>query len=309
MTSLEEMADSTVAFKDEIVCRCFVKDVEEDTYNFDDRWVMIAPVGEFIGSSTSGEELEEKLTPEALETVMMTFHDIGKELPLDKDHSSLKQPLDRDTQAYGWIADLRLMDNAAPEYNGLYAKIKWTPEGKELVLSRAYRFLSPVFMLDGAGHPFKLVNVALTNRPNFDLPPIFNTTSDKNTLVEDHKMDIEKLKDEIVEAVVNALDARAEKKTACNEEEKPEEGKEEKKEEAAEQKEEAAEQKEEKKEEKEEQKEEKEEVIKPEVLNTVPTTLEPAIDSTLKAAEWKSLHGDELYAWALRETAAAMRAR
>lgn len=258
---------------------------------------------------------------------MMAFHENDLQIPLDKDHASLKEPLNRDTQAYGWIKDLRLMSGGADDYNGLYAKIEWTPEGMALVTTKAYRFLSPVFVLGEDGQPKQLVNVALTNRPNFDLPPIFNTISEEDNLIEDPTMDMEKFKDEIVEAVVNALaEKKADEKTACNEEEKAEEKAEETKEEAketscnetAEEKteekvEEAEEKAEETKDEVKEDKEEKieetkEEVIKPEVLNTMPTTITPEIDRLERVEEWRNLKGDDLMAYAYKRTCSNMRA-
>lgn len=164
--------------------------------------------------------------------------------------------------------------------------------------------------------------MALTNRPNFDLPPIFNTISEEDNLIEDPTMDIEKFKNEIVEAVVNAIaEKKAEEKTtACNEEEKVEETKEEtscnetaeeKTEEKVEEAEEKAEEtKEEVKEEEEEKedKEDKEEVIKPEVLNTMPTTITPEIDRLERVEEWRNLKGDDLMAYAYKRTCRNMRA-
>ena len=153
--------------------------------------------------------------------------------------------------------------------------------------------------------------MALTNRPNFDLPPIFNTISEEDNLIEDPTMDMEKFKDEIVEAVVNALaEKKAEETTACNEEEKVEETKEEAKEtscnETAEEK--AEEKVEEAKEEVKEDKEDKEEVIKPEVLNTMPTTITPEIDRLERVEEWRNLKGDDLMAYAYKRTCSNMRA-
>lgn len=310
---LGKMAMNTANFEDEIVYRGFVKDVQEDEYEFDDRWVMIAPLGEYVGANTKGEQIEEKLTPEAFEAIVMAFHANDLQIPLDKDHASLKEPLNRDTQAYGWIKDLRLMSGGADDYNGLYAKIEWTPEGMALVTTKAYRFLSPVFVLGEDGQPTQLVNVALTNRPNFDLPPIFNTISEEDNLIEDPTMDIEKFKKEIVEAVVNAIaEKKADETTACNEEEKTEEKTEEKVEETKEEvketscneaKTEEPAKAEEKPEEKPEEK--KEEVIKPEVLNTVPTTITPEIDALERVEETKS--SKSLFAQAVLKTARSMR--
>lgn len=206
-TTLDEMAMNTANFADEIVYRGFVQtDIEEDDYEFDDRWVMIAPIGEYDGTTTTGEVVKEIFNVEDYEQIVFKFHEDGQELPLDRDHASMKKPLERDTQAYGWIYDLRLMSGGADDYNGLYAKFRWTDEGRNLVLSRAYRFLSPVFTLSEDGHPTSLVNVALTNRPNFDLPPIFNTEATKeNPISEEHTMNIEELKNAIIDGVVERL--------------------------------------------------------------------------------------------------------
>lgn len=297
--TLDEMAMNTANFEDEIVYRGFVQTgLDELDYEFDDRWVMIAPIGEYDGTTTTGEVVKEIFNVEDYEQIVFKYHEDGQELPLDRDHASMKQPLERDTQAYGWIYDLRLMSGGADDYNGLYAKFRWTDEGRNLVLSRAYRFLSPVFTLSEDGHPTSLVNVALTNRPNFDLPPIFNTeATENNPISEEHTMNIEELKNAIIDGVVEKLQTintkqtceetkeeketceekktcEEEKTTPCEEPETDETKEEPSKEEAKE------EEKEEKKsdEKKDDEKEEKTEVITEEVMNTVPTSITPSIN-------------------------------
>lgn len=312
--TLDEMAMNTANFADEIVYRGFVQTgLDELDYEFDDRWVMIAPIGEYDGTTTTGEVVKEIFSVEDYEQIVFKYHEDGIELPLDRDHASMKKPLERDTQAYGWIYDLRLMSGGADDYNGLYAKFRWTDEGRNLVLSRAYRFLSPVFTLSEDGHPTSLVNVALTNRPNFDLPPIFNTeaTTD-NPISEEHNMNIEELKNAIIEGVVEKLqtintkpdeekeksaeadetkeekkpaetEATEEKKAPCESSASTDETKEEP--ETDEKSDETDETKEEEKEEKKEpaetddgKEEKKEEVITEEVMNTVPTSITPSIN-------------------------------
>lgn len=307
-TTLDEMAMNTANFADEIVYRGFVQTgIEEDDYEFDDRWVMIAPIGEYDGTTTTGEVVKEIFNVEDYEQIVFKFHEDGQELPLDRDHASMKQPLERDTQAYGWIYDLRLMSGGADDYNGLYAKFRWTDEGRNLVLSRAYRFLSPVFTLSEDGHPTSLVNVALTNRPNFDLPPIFNTeATENNPISEEHTMNIEELKNAIIDGVVERLQTintkpsdepdetkeeekeTCEEKKTCEEKTTPCESKtpcEEPSKEEPETDETKEEEKEEKEEDKNEpaetdddDKEEKTEVITEEVMNTVPTSITPSIN-------------------------------
>lgn len=320
-TTLDEMAMNTANFEDEIVYRGFVQTgIEEDDYEFDDRWVMIAPIGEYDGTTTTGEVVKEIFNVEDYEQIVFKFHEDGQELPLDRDHASMKKPLERDTQAYGWIYDLRLMSGGADAYNGLYAKFRWTDEGRNLVLSRAYRFLSPVFTLSEDGHPTSLVNVALTNRPNFDLPPIFNTKGSAEAeppISEEHTMNIEELKNAIIEGVVERLqtiNTKPEKETPCESSDETDETKEEEKktceeaskegkktceesskeeekttpcEEPSKEEPETDETKEEKKEEKKEhvetddekeKEDEKTEVITEEVMNTVPTSITPSIN-------------------------------
>ena len=89
---------------------------------------------------------------------------------------------DRNTKAYGWISGLKAIVGLG-DMDGLYGTIKWTPDGIELVKERSYRFLSPVFELDGDGRAIKLVNVALTNRPALPLPPIINSESENENKI------------------------------------------------------------------------------------------------------------------------------
>ena len=338
LEQLEKMAMNTINFTDEIVYRGFIDALSEDEYDFGaERWCMIAPLGEYLATTADGREVTEILAPEDFERIVMLFHDRQQEkggVPLDRDHASMKKPLDRDTQAYGWIRDLRMMIGGASQFNGLYAKIEWTDEGRRLVLDKSYRFLSPVFTMDGEGHPTSLVNVALTNRPNFDLPPIFNSTGDDsnsvNTIVEEHSMDIEQLKNEIASKVVEELkmvlaDAKpmdvsvnteTTLNTDCGKEVKNEYSEDvsakaettEKKETDEKTEEETTEEKKtevekddsEKTEtdEKTETEKEKEDVITEDVLNTVPTEITPDTNTLHQAAEWQNLHGEALLEWA-----------
>ena len=73
--------------------------------------------------------------------------------------------------------------------------------------------MSPAFQLNEFGRPVKLINSALTNRPNFALPPIINSETEKEKITEEHDMDIEALKEEIVNAVLERM--KAEEKPAA----------------------------------------------------------------------------------------------
>lgn len=348
---LEKMAMNTINFTDEIVYRGFIDALSEDEeYDFGaERWCMIAPLGEYLATTADGREVTEILAPEDFERIVMLFHDRQQEkggVPLDRDHASMKKPLDRDTQAYGWIRDLRMMIGGASQFNGLYAKIEWTDEGRSLVLNKAYRFLSPVFTMDGEGHPTSLVNVALTNRPNFDLPPIFNSAVENNsdvvennmagddsvnTIVEEHSMDIEQLKNDIASKVVEELkvvladakpmvvnsdvdalnadcgtvSAKAETKEVKNEDSEDVSEKKETDEKTETDDKTEVETTEEKKNEDVSAKDvsanaetAETDVITEDVLNTVPTEITPDTNTLHQAAEWQNLHGEALIEWA-----------
>ena len=156
---------------------------------------MITPLGEFVGSSTDGKPTKEIIDEESI--IQMARQ--TEELLLDRDHASMRSQDERNTKAYGWISGLKAIVGLG-DMDGLYGTIKWTPDGIELVKERAYRFLSPVFELDGDGRAVKLVNVALTNRPALPLPPIINSESkdEKNISITNSKKDTDLMnKDEI----------------------------------------------------------------------------------------------------------------
>ena len=219
---------------------------------------------------------------------------------------------DRNTAAYGWISGLKAIVGLG-DMDGLYGTIKWTSEGIELVKDRVYRFLSPVFELDGDGRAIRLVNVALTNRPALPLPPIINSEAEdeKNISITNSKKDTDLMnKDElnalVVEMVKNALDkvskaklsaeiskevAEEEAKQKIIDESLSTETKEEVKNEEVTKEEVAKEEvtKEEvKNEDVPEKKEEEKEVIKEEVLNSSPVTVGTSVNGMDK---WRSLKG------------------
>ena len=156
---------------------------------------MITPLGEFVGSSTDGKPTKEIIDEESI--IQMARQ--TEELLLDRDHASMRSQDERNTKAYGWISGLKAIVGLG-DMDGLYGTIKWTPDGIELVKERSYRFLSPVFELDGDGRAIKLVNVALTNRPALPLPPIINSESEdgKKISITNSKKDTDLMnKDEI----------------------------------------------------------------------------------------------------------------
>ena len=316
---LASMAMNAEPLKDTLVYRGFIDEaLDPDVeYDYDDTLVMITPLGEFVGSTPDGKTTKEIIDEESVIKMAMQT----EEILLDKDHASMRPVEERNTEAMGWISGLKAITNLG-SMNGLYGIIKWAGEGKKLAQERVYRFLSPVFQLDENGKAVKLINVALTNRPNLKMPPIINSEAEKEELsITKTKKDTDDMnKDElnalVVEMVKDALDkvSKAELSADISKEVAEEaakqkiideslqtETKEEVKNEDVPAKEEMTKEevakedvtKEEvKNEEVPEKKEEEKEVIKAEVLNSAPVTVGTSVNGM---EAWRNLKGEEFF--------------
>lgn len=270
--------------------------------------VHIAPIGKFYGSDAEGNPVPEDITKESLEALAQKLNEKDAEVLCDVDHGASKQGLDRNTHAAGWFTRF-----VVDPIKGLFAKLKLTRHGKDLLENREYRFISPTFSLDENGQPVDLYTASITNTPAFEgyINPILNqeakpisedkgiinmdmTKDDLIALIKDTvknmeaaeekaeevKETVEEVKEEKVEETVDngCSDTEEKVENACSEvknEEVVEEVKEEKIEEA--------------KEEPVEEKEEKE-VIKMEALNSKPVAL-----ADINNKSWMNLHGKEFW--------------
>ena len=255
--------------------------------------VHLVPIGDFKGSDKDGNPIDEHITKESLDQIAEKLNS-GDEVLCDIDHQSCKPGVDRDSKAAGWFHKF-----VVDPVKGLFANLKLTKKGREIVENREYRYTSPVFTLDENGNPNDIHSVALTNVPAFKghISPILNSEPNSNEK-ESIKMDI--TKEELIELIKNTVNEMNIKKEINEEirdiqEEIVENSCNEKQEEIVEVKNEetAPETKEEVKEEvkvEDEPKEEKE-VIKIETLNSAPI---PTVNAE---PEWKSLHGKAFFDW------------
>ena len=259
--------------------------------------VHIAPIGEFTGSDADGKPIPESITAEALQKLADELNSTDAEVLADVDHGASKPGVQRDTKAAGWFTKF-IVD----PIKGLFANLKLTKHGKELLENREYRYISPTFSLDEDGRPISLHTASLTNLPAFagHIEPVLN--QEAQPISEDKgKMKMELTKEELVDLIKETVKAMNEETVEEVKEETAEEVKEEKKEEtvdngcADEEKVEngCSEQQDEVKNENvdEEKKEEKkEEVIKIEALNSAPTAFKD-VDNR----DWMNLHGKEFF--------------
>ena len=279
----------------------------------------IAPVGEFVGSDAEGNPVPETITAEALQDIANNLNSTGTEVLADIDHGAAKPGINKDTSAAGWFTRF-IVD----PIKGLFASLKLTKRGKELLENREYRYISPTFTLDENGKPVELHTASLTNMPAFKghIDPILNqeaepisktdegidnmTKEDLVALIKETVIAMnsapEEVKDktEVEETASNGC-SEAEKtaengcseaeETVKNEDITESETVEETVEETTENSCSEETKEEVKNEETEETKEEKkEEVIKLEALNSSPTAL-----GDIKDSSWRNLHGKEFF--------------
>ena len=262
--------------------------------------VHIAPVGQFTGSDTEGNPVPENLTVESLQKLADGLNMTNTEVLADIDHNASKPGINKDTKAAGWFTKF-----VVDPIKGLFANLKLTKHGKELLENREYRFISPSFSLDKNGEPVNLHTASLTNLPAFAgfIEPVLNQeatqiSEDKGTI--NMEMTKEQLVD-LIKETVKSMEAAEEKAEEVKEtvEEVKEEKTEEKAENACSDDKEAvnteteakAEVKEEVTEpEKKEEEKKEEEVIKIEALNSSPTALK-----SLDSKDWMNLHGKEFF--------------
>ena len=85
-------------------------------------------------------------------------------LPIDENHATdLAAPKGLPAPARGWIIEMQARDD------GIWGKVEWSAEGRDLLATRAYRYLSPVIALPNkdAKTVDGILRASLVNRPNF----------------------------------------------------------------------------------------------------------------------------------------------
>ncbi len=140
-----------------------------------DKPALIVPAGKF--PHTNGDQL---LDGKALKRILARMIDWDRDIVVDYQHESMKQC--GRAPAAGWVKK----DTAKITNEGITATIEWTDEGRELVESKKYRFLSPVFERVN-GEIVGLINLGLTNNPNINAakPLINQLPNQENFMNED----------------------------------------------------------------------------------------------------------------------------
>lgn len=112
------------------------------------------------------------------DAVIALFNERGIELPIDVEHATeIKAPKGEAAPAFGWMK--KLVNDAG----ALCADVEWTEDGKKLIGSKAYRYLSPAFMHSAAGQVRRLLSAGLTNKPNLFIPALNSENAVKLTAI------------------------------------------------------------------------------------------------------------------------------
>jgi phage I-like protein len=127
-------------------------------------WVMLLPPGREIAARDGRAWVNDR--PQA---ILAAFDKRAMPLPLDWEHATeLRATQGEPAPAAGWIDRLEVRTGGA-----LWGHVDWTPRGRAAVVSREYRFLSPVFLFERASmRILELTSAALTNRPALHLKAI-----------------------------------------------------------------------------------------------------------------------------------------
>jgi phage I-like protein len=133
-------------------------------YSSAPEWIELLPAGDFAGRDGRGPF--RLSNPAAVVTATVGLRmDAG--LPIDYDHATdFAAPSGRPAPAAGWIRAIEVRDGA------LWGRVEWTGHGRAAVVTREYRYISPVFEYSEDGEVQRLLRAALTNNPNLYLTAI-----------------------------------------------------------------------------------------------------------------------------------------
>ncbi|MGE4334537.1 MAG: phage protease [Pigmentiphaga sp.] len=94
-------------------------------------------------------------------------------LPIDLEHATEhRAPKGEPAPAVGWIEEIEARDGGS-----IWGRVNWTDQGRELIASRAYRYLSPVLLLPKGGRKILAIDSAgLTNKHNLRLSALNQET-------------------------------------------------------------------------------------------------------------------------------------
>ncbi|MCG3675590.1 phage protease [Aliarcobacter butzleri] len=120
--------------------------------------IRIAVIGEWQGHHNGAFSLSK----DDLEQIKTNFDNAKVDVVIDLDHKTIYEGTG---EAYGWIKELFFKEDE------LWAKVEWLESGLELIKTKKYKYISPVFLpntieqVTAQNIGWTLHSAALTNRP------------------------------------------------------------------------------------------------------------------------------------------------
>lgn len=121
-------------------------------------WVHLVPAGDIETFDSRG-----PFQIEDAEAVIRNSMSLRGDIEIDENHATFRSaPKGGEAPARGWIREMQARED------GIWGRVEWTDTGRDLVASRAYRRISPVFQLAGKGSRkiVAILNASLVNRQN-----------------------------------------------------------------------------------------------------------------------------------------------
>ena len=120
--------------------------------------IRIAVIGDWQGHHNGAFSLSK----DDLEQIKTNFDNAKVDVVIDLDHKTIYEGTG---EAYGWIKELFFKEDE------LWAKVEWLESGLELIKTKKYKYISPVFLpntieqVTAQNIGWTLHSAALTNRP------------------------------------------------------------------------------------------------------------------------------------------------
>lgn len=135
-------------------------------------WVQLMPAGGDVAGVDG-----RRWKVESAEAVVAAFNAGGRTLPVDIEHASEhKAPKGEPAPAVGWIEAMEVRGGE------IWGRVSWNAAGEEAIRTRAYRYLSPVFLFSKGDRVVRrLVSAGLTNIPNFNMTALNRASEQEET--------------------------------------------------------------------------------------------------------------------------------
>lgn len=155
----------------------------------EEEWIQIAPLGDH--AHAQGMQRVDALCVAQMANRFNSFRArIGRMfagVPVFEGHHDSDPEKYPNGRSFGWVIELQ--DRGS---EGLWARVKWTDEGRQLVKGGQYKFVSPLWTGREIARengkiiyrPEDLLSLALTNLPNLPLPPLANERGYMKTLTQ-----------------------------------------------------------------------------------------------------------------------------